>query len=748
MVPARVGDLNVNSKMIEITDIARLPGPGLNAPHRCAFSPNGQYVSYLWAEKGGLRRDLWIHALRTGASRRLIEAEQGVADEKALSFEEQMARERERERGLGITSCSWSPNGDFLLVNPGRELMAIRLEDGSKKWSIPLERPIFLPTFSPDKRKLAFVSGGELWSQSLTKKGDPAGSARRLTHDATDEKLNGMADQHTWEELGRQRGFWWLPDSRRLIMASVETDNVPPIYILDPAQSEQEIHRYSFAGGEIPNTDLFIVDSETEETRKLAMPDDGTAHLVDVSIHPDGRAFIQRLDRAQRNLTLLALDVETDAATTLFVENGFPWINIFKDLNFIHKDGSFLRLHERENITRIEKRDPDGAPLCDLAAPEGMVHGVVGVDEDEEWAYYIASGADPRERHVFRSNLHGLGSAEQLTSEPGCHAVVLSPDNQRWVHTHDSVSSPPRVVIEPVEGGDSTEIRDNTDPLMEALDPRQPELVSFFADDETTLLYGALYHPRDRKEGERRPLIVAVYGGPGHQAVQNSWALTADLRARHFAQKGYLVLKVDNRGSRGRGRSFETPVHLGLGRVEVDDQATGVRYLTDERGLADPDRIGVYGWSYGGYMALMCLARRPDFFKAAAAGAPVVRWEDYDALYTERYMGVPEKGVRGAERIVNEKGYRESSVLAHLAKIQGRLLVIHGMKDENVLMRHTLALMEEAARLHKNVDLLMIPGERHAIRDDAARENLEKKLFTHLDDALSINAPTTRRTHE
>ncbi len=722
--------------MIEITDIAKLPAPGMNAPHRFAFSPNGRHVTYLWAEKG-LRRDLWVHDLRTGKPGRLMDAEQGVMDEKALSFEEQMARERERERGLGVAGCTWSPDGDVVLVDAGRELMAIRPGDGSRKWTLRQDRPIFLPTFSPDKRALAFVSGGELWRQSLTPGGDLAGPARPLTHDATDEKINGMADQHTWEELGRQRGFWWLPDSRRLIMTSVETGHIPPVYILEPDQSGREIHRYSFAGGEAPETDLFVVDSDTGESNKLAMPDDGAAYLVDVSIHPDGRAMIQRLDRAQRTLHLHALDVETHDATTLLVETDSPWINIFKDLNFIHKDGSFLRLHEREKLARIERRGPDGALLCNLAAPEGMVHGVAGVDEDGDWAYYIASGADPRERHVFRSNLDGLGAAEQLTSEPGCHAVVPGPDYKRWVHTHDSLSSPPRVVIERVGGGDPIAIGGEKDPLVEALELRPPELTSFYADDESTLLHGALYHPPGREAGERRPLIVAVYGGPGYQAVQNSWALTADLRAQHFAQKGYLVLKLDNRGSHGRGRAFETPVHLGLGRVEVDDQATGVRYLTDELGLADPDRVGVYGWSYGGYMAAMCLARRPDLFKAAVAGAPVVRWEDYDALYTERYMGVPEKGVRGADLIVNEEGYREASVLEHLADLRGRLLVIHGMKDENVLMRHTLALMEEAARLRKNVDLWMIPGERHAIRDSAARDHLEEKLFRHLDEALA-----------
>lgn len=722
--------------MIEIKDIAKLPAPGMNVPYRYEFSPDGNYVSYLWSSKGKLQRDLWLYDLRADVNKCVMDSERGIANNSVFALEQQLARERDRELSLGITNYLWVPDGTFLVVDCGCKLIAISPVDGSTKWSFQHDGPILLPTFSPDGRKLAFVSEGEVWCLFLSQEGSIEIPAQRLTHDATDTNFNGIADQLTWEELGRKRGFWWLPDSKHLIMTTVTTENISPIYILNPDQSAQEIHRYSFAGENVPKTFLSVLNLESGESRKLSIPNNECSYLANVFIHPDGHAFILQLSRNQQELNLIALDLETGNAKPLLLEKGYPWINVSNDITFIKKDGSFIWSHERKGIFQIERRDSDGNLICELAAPEGMVHKIIGVEEERGWVYYIASGLDPRERHIFRSRLDGGEAPEQLTSEPGCHSVVLSPDKQRWIHAYDSISSPPCVTLESLKGEDSLEIIGEKDPSIEALGLRPPELISFLANDQTTILYGALYRPQEDKGNARYPLIVSVYGGPRHQAVQNSWRLTADLRAQHLAQQGYLVLKVDNRGTWGRGHPFEAAVHLKLSQIEVDDQVEGVRYVTEELAVADSERVGVYGWSYGGYMAAMCLAQRPDVFSAAVAGAPVIRWEDYDALYTERYMGMPKNSALYSGTIANLDGYREASVLSHLNNLVGKLLVIHGMKDENVLLRHTMALMEEAARLGKHIDLLILPKERHGVRDYTTRVHVEERLFQYLNAAL------------
>jgi dipeptidyl-peptidase-4 len=213
-------------------------------------------------------------------------------------------------------------------------------------------------------------------------------------------------------------------------------------------------------------------------------------------------------------------------------------------------------------------------------------------------------------------------------------------------------------------------------------------------------------------------LIVSVYGGPHAQRVANEWSLTVDLRAQYLARLGCAVLKLDNRGSANRGLAFEAPIGGCTGIVEVDDQVAAVRELVS-RGLVDAARVGIYGWSYGGYMTLMSLIRAPEVFRAGVAGAPVTHWDAYDTGYTERYMGTPAS---------NPDGYRQSSVLAHVDRLQGRLLLIHGMIDENVHFRHTARLIVALAAARKDYDLLLFPEERHMPRDARGLEYQEQRL--------------------
>ncbi len=723
--------------MIDFEAIAKLPAPGMNVPCDYGFSPDGQSVSYLWSSQGSLYRDLWIYDLKTQYSRCLMTSEGGIADDSNLSLEEQMARERDRNIGLGITSYQWEPRGRFLLVNCDRTLIALSPTDGTIQWTVQHRSTIQLPSFSPDGSKLAFVSKGDLWYLPLSPDGHPTASAQPLTRDATATRLNGIADQLTWEELGRQKGFWWLPDSDRLLVATATIDQIPPIYILNPTQDKPETHRYSFPSSPIPNTTLAIIPLDTGEKTPLTIPKAQHSYLAHVFIHPDGQAFILQLARNQQTLTLLSLNLTSGKATPLLQEQDKRWINVSDELKFIKQDGSFLWKHERRGRFQLERRASDGQLLAEFPPPAGPIHEIVDIDEDRGWVYYIAADDDPRERHLFRSSLEGNQSPEKITAEPGCHSAVLSPDKENWLHLYDSLTTPPRLSCDRISDNSSIAFVENdwtaeSDPFN--LQP--PELISFLAPDGKTLLYGALYHPKLKPTNDRPPLIVSVYGGPHYQAVKNSWRLTADMRAQHFAQQGYRVLKVDNRGAWGRGIKFEAPLHLKLGQVEVKDQVEGVRFITQELTLADPNRVGIYGWSYGGYMAAMCLTQHPEIFSAAVAGAPVIRWQDYDSLYTERYMGIPESSPTYPEAIPNPDGYQQASVLSHLENLAGKLLLIHGLKDENVLVRHTLSLIEAANQLGEAIDLLILPNARHRVRDQATRVYLEQRLYEHLQEAL------------
>jgi dipeptidyl-peptidase-4 len=266
----------------------------------------------------------------------------------------------------------------------------------------------------------------------------------------------------------------------------------------------------------------------------------------------------------------------------------------------------------------------------------------------------------------------------------------------------------------------------------EALGLRPPELTTFQTDDGETL-HAAIYAPPDAGRepaaaggGTTYPLIVSVYGGPHAQTVQHNWGMTIDLRAQHLAQQGYVVLKVDNRGSANRGLRFEGVIHGDMGRFEVADQVAGVRWIS-QRPYVDGARVGIYGWSYGGYMTCMALMRAPDIFKVGVAGAPVTHWDGYDTHYTERYMGHPAE---------NPDGYRESSPLTHVAALRARLLILHGMVDENVHFRHTARLIAALTAANKPYDLAIFPEERHMPRDAKGLEYQERRVYEYFRENL------------
>jgi dipeptidyl-peptidase-4 len=244
-----------------------------------------------------------------------------------------------------------------------------------------------------------------------------------------------------------------------------------------------------------------------------------------------------------------------------------------------------------------------------------------------------------------------------------------------------------------------------------------PELTTVTTRDGATL-HAAVFRPPAEHGKGPFPAIVSVYGGPHVQRVQDSWELTASMRAQYLRSLGFLVLVVDNRGSLRRGLAFESAIRWNMGDLEVRDQEDGVREMV-RRGLADPARVGIYGWSYGGYMAAMCLARAPDTFRAACAGAPVTHWDGYDTHYTERYMGTPQE---------NAEGYRRSSVMEHVASLRGALLLVHGLLDENVHFRHTARLVQALNRARKSYELLLYPDERHMPRDAGDRLHMEARV--------------------
>ncbi len=350
------------------------------------------------------------------------------------------------------------------------------------------------------------------------------------------------------------------------------------------------------------------------------------------------------------------------------------------------------------------------------------VDRVVDVDDDQRIVYFLAGRESPLERHLYRVPLEG-GEPERTTPAGGTHGAVFAPDHRRYVLTSESMSRPPSVLGRTTDGPPLTELHPAEQAETLAPGLSQPEIVQVHTRDGA-LLYGAIYRPPE--SAERPPLIVSVYGGPHAQTVSDSWAMTVDMRAQYLAAHGFLVFKLDNRGSARRGLAFEAALQRWLGAVEVHDQVDGVRWLV-EQGLIDPTRVGIYGWSYGGYMAIMCLLQAPETFKVAVAGAPVTDWDGYDTHYTERYMDTPES---------NADGYRAASALSYVGSLRGRLMLVHGMVDENVHFRHTARLVTALQRAGKEFELLVYPEERHMPRSEEGRRHMEGRIVEFFERGL------------
>jgi dipeptidyl-peptidase-4 len=709
---------------IPIEEIARYPLPGMAIPGSLAFSPDDRLITYLHSPARSLVRQLFAFDPRTGEHRLLVEPPEGGATEENVSLEEALRRERQRQRELGITQYAWAKQAQRLLVPalgglyisdaPGQPLRC--LVEAS-------DEPVLDPQFSPDGNWVGFVREAEVFVAPVS-----GGAPRQLTHGARQSgKTNGLAEYVAQEEMDRYSGFWWSPDSRWIAFEEVDETHIPVYRIIHQGKDftgdgAQEDHRYPFAGCDNARVRLGVVPVEGGEPVWMDPGPQPDIYLARVQWLPDGRLSAQIENRQQTALELAAFDPHSGQRTTLLQETSPVWINLhdlFHPLEqpYQGRAGCFLWASERSGFCHLYLYDGQGGLIRQLTSGEWLVDALAGVDEAGGQVYFTATLDDPRQCHLYAVSLEG-GPPRRLTHAPGTHSVVIDHAFRRFIDIVHSLEQPPVIRLCSLQDGSSlTTLFDERDPRLDRLQLEPPELVTL-QNRQGTTLYGALFRPPARFGPGPYPTLIYVYGGPHAQLVTNAWTLTVNMRVQYLRSLGFLVFVLDNRGSARRGLAFEGAIKHDMGHLEVEDQVDGVNWLAAQ-GLADPERVGVFGWSYGGYMAAMCLARAPQTFKVAVAGAPVTRWDGYDTFYTERYMGTPQ---------TNPAGYQASSVMQHIAGLSGRLLLVHGLIDENVHFRHTARLINALIAARKPYDLLLFPNERHMPRGQADRVFMEEQV--------------------
>ncbi|KAL0400600.1 UNVERIFIED_CONTAM: Dipeptidyl aminopeptidase 4 [Sesamum latifolium] len=703
-----------NCTVFPVEEIVQYPLPGYGTPTAISFSPDDSLIAYLFSPELTLNRKLFVLDPKSGKHDLFFSPPDGGFDENNLSADEKLRRERLRERGLGVTRYEWvktSPKRKRVMV----PLPAgIYIQDTAVKPELKLpsvsSSPIIDPHTSPDGTMLAYVRNNELHVLNLL-----YNMSKQLTVGANKNTItHGLAEFIAQEEMDRKNGFWWSPDSKLIAFTEVDSSEIPLFRIMHQGKNSvgsdaQEDHAYPFAGGSNVKVRLGLF---------LPMVDQLVGWIL-----------------THTKLKLLKFDIKTGQRQVILQEESETWINLHD--SFIHLDkipnkssGGFIWASEKTGFRHLYLHDSDGVCLGPITEGDWIVEQVAGVNEASGLVYFTGTLDGPLESHLYCTNLfpdasHSLQAPLKLTHGKGKHLVVIDHQLQSFVDIYDSLDSPPKITVRSLlDGTLITSLHEqavNT-PRFKKLRLEPPEVIQLEAKDGTAL-YGALYRPDAAKFGPPPyKTMIHVYGGPSIQLVCNSWTNTVDMRAQYLRSKGVLVWKMDNRGTARRGLKFAGALKYNCGQIDAEDQLTGAEWLI-KQGLAKLGRIGLYG----GYLSAMALARFPKVFKCAVSGAPVTSWDGYDTFYTEKYMGLPSQ---------NESGYLQSSVMHHIDNMKGKLLLVHGMIDENVHFRHTARLVNALVAAGKPYEFLIFPDERHMPRRLRDRIYMEERIWEFIERSL------------
>lgn len=702
-----------------------LSGP---APRSLAFAPDGQSVTYLKPKESNARvLDLWSSDLKTGAQRLLLDGAKLGGDEAQLSEEEKARRERRRISENGVVEYSWDGSGKLILAPVAGDLY---LADPAKGEVRPLTNSDADEIDAKLSPKGSFASFTR--DQNLFLANTSTGEERQITRDGGGPISYGVAEFIAQEELSRFTGTWWSPNEAKLAFAKVDESAVPLITRADigaDGRTTTVQQRYPATGETNASVDLIVLDVASGAQTAVDLGKGDDFYLARVNWAKDSSAiYVQRLSRDQKRLDILKVDPASGRSQIILTETDADWINLTDDLRSL-KAGGFLWTSERDGHRHIYLVDGAGRVQRQVTRGVWPVRAIAGVDEAKGLVYFHASLEDPLQQHVYAASFKRAGKPRQITSGDGHWGATLNADGSAFLGTYSDPQTPPRTGLYAADGSLLRWIEENA---LDADHPFAPFAARYPAPEFGTVtapsgetLYTRVLKPVGFDPGKRYPAILFVYGGPTRQVVEKSWGSVSGVM-RLMQERGYVVFSIDNRGTPDRGRDFERAIAGELGRIEVEDQLTGVAWLKTQPYI-DGARVGVWGWSYGGFMTLALTLRAPDAFAAGASFAPVTDWRLYDTAYTERYMGTPPG---------NAAGYAAADLTKLAGNLKTPLLLAHGLADDNVVFANSAAMMAALQNAGKPFETLVYPGQKHGISSKAARLHWTNALLDFFDRRL------------
>jgi len=702
---------------------AETRGFSLGRPTRIQITPDAKAVLFLRAQPRVAKMSLYEFDVATAKTRELLTPEKLLkgAEEK-LTPEEKARRERLRIGVGGFTNYQLSPDGKEILLSLSGHLYVVKRADGDARELKTGEGTITDPKFSPDGKMVGYVRDHDVYVYDLATDKEHA-----VTKGGTEKKSNGEAEFVAQEEMDRHSGYWWSPDSKFIAYEEADADGVEVWYVADPSKPDQPgfASYYPRPGKDNVKVRVGIVPVTGGKTVWIDWDAKKYPYLAQVRWDKEGPLTITVQTRDQKELVLLKVNPETGKTTSLVTEKDDAWVNIDQTVpHWLEGGKAFLWTTEgRDRIELQQRRLDDG----EFAAPVPMPPNhrflrLISADaKGKEIAFLRASttkGDDGVRSDPTATKVGVVVSLDKglkvgtLTKENGWHSAVFSKDHSLRVVTS---TTPDRLARSVVYHRDGTVVGEL--PSI-AEEPGFTPRLEFLRVGDGEGYEAVIVRPQNFDPKKKYPVIVDVYGGPGHQTVVK--AMRNWLLMQWLADQGFIVVAFDNRGTPARGRDWERSIYKKFGSVPLDDQVAALQALGKKVPELDLERVGIFGWSFGGYMSALAVLKRPDIFKAGVAGAPVTDWYDYDTHYTERYLGVPKDK--------DDPAYKDASLLPLAKDLKRPLLLVHGTADDNVYFRHTLKLADALFKEGKDFDVLPLAGLTHMVSSPVAMEQLYTRI--------------------
>ncbi len=587
-------------------------------------------------------------------------------------------------------------------------------------------------TFSPDGSKVAYVRNNNLYYKNLSDMQEVA-----ITTDGRfNEIIYGSADWVYEEEFSFAKGFFWSPDSRKIAFYRFDESQVPEYNMQKWGKvSDGELYpedykfKYPKAGEKNSVVNILVYHLADKKVVQMQTGEEQNIYLPRIywTANPDLLAYI-RMNRLQNQLELLHADAATGQANTVITEKADTYVDLdYNDKLIYLKDGKgFLRTSEQDSFKHVYHHKMDGELVRQITSGAWEVSELIGVDEKRNLVYFLSTEDSPLERQFYSINLKGKNK-RKLTNEPGVVSINMNPDFSFYIQSHSSATEPLTVTLHRAPEGELVKTLEDNAALRQKLETYTLNTKEFFdfTSPDGTKLNGYMIRPTDFDATKKYPVLIYVYGGPGSQTVLNNFSTTREVWHSYLADQGYLVVSVDNRGTGARGRAFKHLTYAQLGKLEVEDQVHAASYLATMP-YVDSERIGIWGWSYGGYMASLATFTNSDVFKLGIAVAPVTSWRFYDTIYAERYLKTPQE---------NAEGYDAYSPITHAAKLEGDFLLVHGTGDDNVHFQNAIALQDALIASGKQFQSFYYPNRNHGIRGG----NTSLHLFQMITDFVKNN---------